>query len=266
MGGYGSAPQTPVQAPDLPAQQSAPKPATPAPPPVNPKEQADYKALYDTPESNADAKIKLGNTFLVNYPASTHKEAVYNQLLQAYYAKQDWDHFYSIGDKALALDPDDVAALAVIGWVIPHVFNSSDPDAQLKLAKAETYEKHAIEVLATIQKPATLTDTQFAETKETALEQAHSGLGLVYFREQKAAESVTELQQATANSPSPDPTDLYVLGVELVALNRPAEAVDAFGKCSAAPSALQDQWKQRGDSAKKQAASAPHSRAGLETT
>jgi hypothetical protein len=258
MGGYGSAPQTPVQAPDLPAQQSAPKPATPAPPPVNPKEQADYKALYDTPDSNADAKIKLGDTFLVNYPASNHKEAVYNQLLHAYYAKQDWDNFYSTGDKVLAVDPDDVDALAMIGWVIPHVFHSSDPDAQLKLAKAETYEKHVLDMMATMPKPANLTDAQFATTKGAALEQAHSGLGLVYFREQKAADSVTELQQATTNSASPDPTDLYVLGVELMALNRPAEAVDAFGKCTAAPSALQDQCKQRGDAAKKQAATAPH--------
>ena len=51
--------------------------------------------------------------------------------------------------------------------------------------------------------------------RRQALEQAHSGLGLVYFREQKAADSVTELQQATATSTKPDPTDLYVLGVEL---------------------------------------------------
>ena len=157
-----------TSAPELlmqPAGQSTQKPAAPAPPPVNPKEQADYKALYDTPDSNADAKIKLGNSFLVNYPTSNHKEAVYNQLLHAYYAKQDWDNFYSTGDKVLAMDPDDVDALTIIGWVIPHVFHSTDPDAQLKLAKAETYEKHAIDVLSTMPKPAALTDDQFAETK-----------------------------------------------------------------------------------------------------
>ena len=136
-----------AQTPEMPAARSTQKPAAPAPPPVNPKEQADYKALFDTPDTDADAKIKLGTAFLVNYPTSNHKEAVYNQLLHAYYSKQDWDNFYSVGDKVIAMDPDDVDALAMIGWVIPHVFHSTDPDAQLKLAKAETYEKHVIDVI-----------------------------------------------------------------------------------------------------------------------
>jgi hypothetical protein len=263
MGGY-SQPQ-PQQQQQLPAQGATPpagqpgqKPAAPAAPPVNPKEQADYKALFDTSDSNADAKIKLGAAFLTDYPTSDHKEAVYNQLLHAYYSKQDWDNFYSVGDKVVAMDPDDVDALAMIGWVIPHVFHSTDPDAQLKLAKAETYEKHVIDLMGSMAKPATLTDVQFTTMKTEALEQAHSGLGLVYFREQKAPEAVTELQAATATSTSPDPSDLYVLGIELMQTNHPAEASDAFAKCSAIPGALQDQCKQRGDVAKKQAATTVH--------
>ena len=247
-----------VQTLDVGSGQSDQQPAAPVPPPVNPKELADYKALYDTPESDTGTKIQLGNAFLANYPASTHQEAVFTQLLHAYFTKQDWDKFYSTGDNVLDLDPDDVDALTLIGWVIPRAFQAADPDSPFKLAKAETYEKHAIEVLATIQKPATLTDTQFAETKETALEQAHSGLGLVYFREQKASDSVAELQQATANSNMPDSTDLFILGVELAQLGRTADAVDAFAKCSAIPGALQDQCKQRGDAAKKQPATVPH--------
>jgi hypothetical protein len=261
VGGYSQPQPSPIPQQQMPApttSQPAQKPAAPAAPPVNLKEQADYKALFATSDTDADAKIKLGTAFLTAYPTSNYKEAVYNQLLHAYYSKQDWDNFYSVGDKVIAMDPDDVDALAMVGWVIPHVFHSTDPDAQLKLAKAETYEKHVIDLMGTMAKPATLTDVQFAAMKTEALEQAHSGLGLVYFREQKAPDAVTELQAATATSASPDPSDLYVLGIELLQTNKPADAADAFGKCSAIPGGLQDQCKQRGDAAKKQAATAPH--------
>ncbi len=253
QGNYSQAPpqQTPQPAP---AAQAGRGPAAPVAPPVNPKEQADYKAFYDASPDNADLKIQLGTVFLTNYPTSLHKEAVYNSLLHAYYAKQDWTNFYSTGDKAIALDPDDVDVLAMVGWVIPHTSRAADPDAALKLAKAETYDKHVIEIMVTMVKPAAVTDGDFAMMKQEALEQAHSGLGLVYYREQKPADAVTELQQATATSPSPDPADLYVLGLELQQTGRNADAADAFQKCSAVPGALQDRCKTNADAAKKAAA------------
>ena len=258
QGGTSNSPQQqPAQGANKPSGEVGQQPA-PAAPPVNPKEQADYKALFDTSDNMVDAKIQLGTAFLNNYPTSNYKESVYNQLLHAYYSKQDWDNFYSAGDKVIAIDPDDVDALTMVGWVIPHVFHSTDPDAQLKLAKAETYEKHAIDVLGTMPKPASVTDDQFAAMKAEALEQAHSGLGLVYFREQKPADAVTHLQAATSTSTTPDPADLYVLGIELMQVNRPADASAAFQKCSAIPGGLADQCKQRGDDAKKQAATTPH--------
>lgn len=258
QGGTSNMPQQqPAPGATKPSGEGGQQPATPAAPPVNPKEQADYKALFNTPDSMPDVKIQLGTAFINNYPMSNYKESVYNQLLHAYYSKQNWDDFYSTGDKVIALDPDDVDALTMVGWVIPHVFHATDPDAQLKLAKAETYEKHAIDVLGTMPKPASITDDQFAAMKAEAMEQAHSGLGLVYFREQKPADAVTQLQAATSST-MPDPADLYVLGIELMAVNRAGDASAAFQKCSTIQSGLSDQCKQRGDEAKKQAASAPH--------
>ena len=57
--------------------------------------------------------------------------------------------------------------------------------------------------------------------------QAHSGLGLAYFRRQNWEGSITELTKATATATPPDPTDYYVMGVpgNLTA----AEAADAYG-------------------------------------
>jgi len=224
-----------------------------APAKLDPQEEADYKAFYDSNPQDADTRIKLGEAFVQKYPMSRYNESVYAGLTHAYYMKQDWKNFYASGDKALALNPDDAAVLVVIGWVIPHSLNPNDPNASSDLAKAEKYEKHAIEVIGAMPKPANLTDEQFSQTKTMLLSQAHSGLGLVYFRRQQSEDSAKELQQATQSSASPDPTDLFVLGLDLQSLNRYGEAADAFNRCGQIPGALQDRCKQSADAAKKQA-------------
>lgn len=238
------------QAPAAQPDQNAP----PAAPKLDPAEEAAYKAFFDSASGTPDARIQLGNDFLQKYPMSRYVESVYAALVQAYYAKQDWKNFYAYGDKTIALYPDDVTVLTITGWVIPHVYNPDDPDAVKNLDKAERYEKHAIEVIGAMPKPAGLTDDQFAQSKAEVLSEAHSGLGLVYFRRQQSAESVLELQQATQAAASPDATDFYVLGMDLQKMSRYPEAADAFTHCSQIMGGLQDRCKQSADAARKQAA------------
>jgi len=222
-------------------------------PKVDPQEEAAYKAFYDTNPQDIDTKIKLGEAFVAKYPMSRYDESAYAGLTHAYYTKQDWKSFDASGDKAIALNPDDPSVLVIIGWVIPHSLNPNDPNASSDLERAEKYEKHAIEVIGTMTKPANMTDDQFSQTKTILLSQAHSGLGLVYFRRQQSEDSAKELTQATLGSASPDPTDLFVLGLDLQSLNRYGEAADAFNRCGQIPSALQDRCKQSADAVKKQA-------------
>lgn len=221
---------------------------------IDPKEQAAYDAFYRMNSENLDKKIQLGNAFLTKYPTSIFNEAVEAGLVKSYYEKQDWNDFYSTADKALALKPDDVDVLTTVGWVIPHVYNPHDVNADQQLNKAETCEKHAIQVLGTMRKPAGLTDAQFAASKAQKAIQAHSALGLVYFRREDYANSASELQLSMQNNSSPDQTDLYVLGIDFQNLNRFSEAVDAFGRCAQALGNLSDRCKQSADEARKQAA------------
>jgi tetratricopeptide (TPR) repeat protein len=237
-----------------PAEQQQPAPSDKnAPPPkqeapkLNPKEEADYKALNAVPDNDrsaADKKIQLAQQFLQKYPGSRYEESAMNQLVSAYYVKQDWTDLYASADKAIAKDPDDVDVLVVVGWVIPHLYNKDDPEADKKLDKAESYEKHAIDVIPSISKPDNLSDEQFAQAKADKLSQAHSGLGLIYFRMQDFPNSVKELQLATTGASTPDPTDLYALGVGLMQTNRNSDASDAFAKCGEIAGALQDRCKQ----------------------
>lgn len=215
------------------------------------REQAErYQAFLRARESAK--KIQLGNEFLRKYPKSPLAERVDADLVSVYRAQQDWKDCYQSAGAALALQPDDVDVLTTVGWTIPHIYSPSDPDADQELNTAEAYAKHAIEVLAKMPKPAGLTDEQFAAAKAARSFQAHSALGLVYFRREDFDKSASELEQSTKGNPIQDPTDLFVLGVDLQNLNRHSEAAAAFRGCSQIAGVLQNQCKQNADSAQAQ--------------
>ena len=247
-------PAKPGQAPAAQPGQQAPAEA----PKVDPEEEKAYKAFYDanTPQQ-ADARIKMGEDFVAKYPKSKYAEVVYARLMQDYFNKQQIDKMYDAADKALALNPDDVSVLVLEGWVIPHNIDPNSMDTERLLNKAEAQEKHALELLPNLPKPPNMTDDQFAKAKNDALSQAHSGLGLVEFRKQDYANSVTELRQGEKLAAVPDPTDFYVMGIELQAMKQFGDAADAFQKCAQVPGGLVDRCKQKADEAKKQAATQP---------
>jgi tetratricopeptide (TPR) repeat protein len=257
-GSGGQQPPPPsLQQPQQPAKQGAQQEQKPAAPPVDPEEEKAYKAFTDVKPDAFDQQIQVGEQYLQKYPAGRYTEQVYARLTNAYFQKQQFDKMYAAGDKALASNPNDVTVLVLVGWVIPHNYDPNDPEAEHRLAKAETYEKHALEVLATMTKPDAVTDEQFAKAKQASLAQAHSGLGLVYFRQQQFDKAVTEMQEAVKLDTTPDSVDLYILGVSLSQLKRYPEAADAFQKCAASPGAVQDRCKQRESEAKKLASAQP---------
>jgi tetratricopeptide (TPR) repeat protein len=236
----GSQPQQqPASNPGAPGQPPQATPAgQPEAPKLNPQEEADYKALYDA--DDADKKIQLSQDFLQKYPDSVYTMSVYDELANAYYFKHDWNNLYATGDKVAAKYPANVDVLILVGWVIPHFYDEKDPDAAKKLAKAEMYEKHAIQVIPLLPQPPGVSDDQFAATKMQKLSQAHGALGLVYFWRQDYDDSVKELQQAT----QPDATDYYVLAMSEEKLKRFADAADSFQKCGQTAGTLQDHCKQ----------------------
>jgi tetratricopeptide (TPR) repeat protein len=205
-------------------------------------------------EAEPAKKIQMGSKFLQKYPKGPYVERVDVAMMNAYHAQQDWKDTYAFGDSALALNPDDVDALTTIGWTIPHVINPSDADADQQLDKAETFAKHAIEVLAKLPKPLDMTDAQFAASKQKRTFQAHSALGLVYFRRGDYDKSANELELATKDNPATDQTDLFILGTDLQNLSRFADAAEAFGRCAQTAGVLQRQCKQGADTTKGQAA------------
>src|SRR5690348_10336596 len=141
-------------------------PAAPAAPKVDPAEESAYQAFNAVKPDDTDQLIKQGEDFVKTYPQSHYNEAVYARLVNAYYNKQQFDKMYDASDKALAINPNDVDVLSLVGWVIPHNIDPNDPNSEKRLQKSEAYEQRALQILPTLTKPATLTDDQFKAVKD----------------------------------------------------------------------------------------------------
>lgn len=245
-----------------PPAQSTEKPKTPevapltldnTPPPVSAEEDAAFKAFQAAPMNDVKQKIQLGEAFLQKYPETRYKSAVYAPLAFAYLQDGQVQKMEEYGEKEVALVPNDVSTLALLGQTLPRSIHSgtSQTEAAQLLEKAEKYSKQAIEITPTIPKPANMTDEAFAAAKNQNLAMAHSGLGLVYIRRGKNAEAITELDEAVKVDPNPDPVNYYLLGMANKSTSHFDDAITAFNKCAAMAGPMQAACKGHADDTKK---------------
>jgi tetratricopeptide (TPR) repeat protein len=222
-----------------------------APPPVNAEEDAAFKAFQDVPASDSKKRIETGEAFLHKYPQSRYLPILYSGLTNAYLQTGQVQKMEEVGDKEIALRPDDVQVMAVLGQTIPRALSGSTPNPDQELDKAEKYSKRAIELTPTIAKPPNLTDENFATAKNQTLAMAHSGLGLVYVRRGKYQDAIPELEQSVKIDPQPDPVNYYLLGMANEKTSHFDDAVAAFTKCATLPGSLQATCKGGAEEAKK---------------
>jgi len=244
-----------------PPAQQADKPKTPevtpltldALAPVNADEDAAYKTFFAVVQNDSAKKIELGEAFLQKYPESRYRSPVYGALTFAYVQAGNMQKMQEIGEKEIALAPNDVSTLALLAQTLPRGIHGSASSAEnmQTLTKAERYSKKAIEIAPTLPKPDGMTDESFAVAKNQALAMAHSGLGLVYVRRGKNAEAIPELEQAVKVDPNPDPVNFYLLGMANKATSHFDDAVAAFNKCVAIAGPMQGTCKAQSDDAKK---------------
>src|SRR5712692_4103789 len=206
-----------------PPAQQADKPKTPevtpltldSPPPVSAEEDAAYKAFAAVIQNDADKKIELGEAFILKYPETRYRSSVYGALTFAYVQVGNMQKMQEVGEKEIALTPNDVSTLSLMGQTLPRSWKSSAPDAMQVLAMA------------------------------------HSGLGLVFVRRGKNAEAIPELEQAVKIDPSPDPVNYYLLGMANKATSHFDDAVTAFNKCATMTGPMQGICKTQAEDAKK---------------
>ncbi len=223
-------------------------------PPVNAEEDAAAKAFQAMPNTDLPKKIAAGEDFLKKYPDSRYRSIIYSALVFEYIQTNNSDKAFEIGDKEVALKPDDVQTMAVLSQTMTRAMGANTPEPEKRLAKAETYAKRAIEITPTLPKPEGMPDQNFATAKNETLTMAHSGLGLVYLRRGKFNDAIPELEQSVKidPNPAPDPVNLYLLGMANVKASHFDDAAIAFNKCAAIAGSLQNTCKNGADEAKKQ--------------
>jgi len=244
-----------------PPAQQADKPKTPevtpltldVAPPVSAEEDVAYKAFQVINVNDAAKKTEAGEAFLLKYPESRYKSPVYGALAYAYLQAGNTQKMQEYGEKEIAIAPNDVSTLALLGQTLPRTLHgsASTPEAMQMLAKAEKYSKQAIEITPTLPKPENLTDESFTSAKNQTLAMAHSGLGLVFVRQGKNAEAIPELEQAIKIDPSPDPVNYYLLGMANKITTHFDDAITAFNKCAVMTGPMQGTCKSQAEDAKK---------------
>lgn len=250
--GQGSQGQPPAQSTD----KSKTPDVTPltldsAPPPVNAEEDAAFKAFQAVPNTDLTKKIELGEDLAKKYPQSRYLPPVYYTLTIAYMQTNQTQKMLEVGDKEVALQPNDVATLAILAQTISRVTNLSTPNAAQQMEKAASYAKKAIEIAPTLPKPENMTDEVFAAGKNQALVAAHSGLGLVLIKHGQNAEAIPELEQAVKLDKDPDPVNYYLLGMANKGTSHFDDAISAFNKCAAISGQMQAACKTQVDETKK---------------
>ncbi|HXH67822.1 MAG TPA: tetratricopeptide repeat protein [Candidatus Limnocylindrales bacterium] len=255
-----SAQYTQQSAPTLNPQKKQDKPAEVTPltldnpaPPVSAEEDAAIRAFRAAPVTDMAKKDQLGEEFVQKYPESRYRPEVYSILVRGYLSLGQVDKMEIIGDKEIALNPNDAQTLAIVGSTLPRVMNASTPEPQKRLEKAEQYSKKALEVLPTLVKPEELTDADFLKAKDQTSAMAYSGLGLVAFRRSKFAEAIPNFEKAVKLDPIPDPVNFYLLAVANEKTSHFDDAANAFNKCASFPGGLQATCKSGADEAKKMA-------------
>lgn len=218
-------------------------------PPVNAEEDAAYKAFSEA--TDMKKRIELGEAFVQKYPESRYRPPIYSGLTIAYLQTGDVQKMEDMGDKEIALNPNDGQTLAILGQTIPRAWNPSAADAGKRLDKAEQYAKRALEVVPAMAKPEALTEEQFTHAKNQTLAMAHSGLGLIYVRRSKFSEAITDLEQSVKLDPQPDPVNYYLLGLANEKASHFDDAVAAFTRCAGIPGSMAATCKSSAEEAKK---------------
>jgi tetratricopeptide (TPR) repeat protein len=214
------------------------KPATPAAAPVvNPEEEAAFKKLKAMPPTTDPKVLVQGyESFVSKYPKSGYLDTAYAMLAASYMQLEDPDKMFAYGNKALATNPNNVEALAVMTMATARTIDPGQKaDAAAKEQKVETWGHQCLETLGKVTKPEYMTDADFSKTRDGKLAMCHSGLGLADLNEGKNGEAVKEFSAATKleaqEGQAPDPVDLFLLGVALSNTKQYNDAMTAFQQC-----------------------------------
>jgi tetratricopeptide (TPR) repeat protein len=196
---------------------SSPPPAQSAPKrPPQAKSQQEYKDYNDAYALSGGAKLEAAaNEFAAKYPESELREYLYVKALHDYQTEDNPGKILAMGEKVLALNPDNSIALVLTATVLADSLNDADQDREQKIAEIKKNSNHALQTVNTgFVPPPNATPDQIAAYKSTLQSMAHSALGIMELKTGDDAAAENDLRAAAdLNKTQPDPYIWYHLAL-----------------------------------------------------
>jgi tetratricopeptide (TPR) repeat protein len=176
-------------------------------------EYADYNSAYAL--TGGATVEKAASDFAAKYPASELRPYLYSKAMHEYQNENNPGKMLAMGDKVLALDPDNSIALVLTATVLADSLSDGDLDRQEKIAEIKKNSTRALETVdSAFVAPANATPDQIAVYKSTLQSMAHSALGIMELKTgEDAAAERDLLQAADLNKTQPDPYIWYHLAL-----------------------------------------------------
>lgn len=184
-----------------------------------------FSAAYGNPDPAA--KTAQLERFVAAFPQSQYVTSAQNVVAYTYQQTQQFDKMNAFIEKALAAQPGNVTLLLLAA--------DSWNERRTELDKAEAYAARALKALETAEKPATLSDEQWAQQKPVQQGLAHSILGQIHIQKNRNAQAVEALTTAAPllkSDPVAYARNQYWLGFAFINLRRMAEARAAFSEAA----------------------------------
>lgn len=181
-------------------------------------------------EKNPQQKLKLLDDFVSKYPTSALLAFVYNDYVTVYYQLHEWAKDVEYLDKFLSLsDINDGARLMAEvqrSAIFEAAYNAKAADAKEQAAKARDVALDGLKVLAGFQKPAQMSDQDWAaKKKEFTVQFSNTAASSSLYLKDYAA-AVKYFHDALEQDPQ-QAVDDYRMGVADL-LETPPQAVAGF--------------------------------------
>ncbi len=195
------------------AQASQSQPAARRPIAKNHQEYDDYRLAAAA--SDGPALEKAAGEFAQKYPQSELRRYLFLKAMHQYQSENNAAGMLSMGERVLALDPDDALALVLTATVLADGMIAGDPDWQAKIGEIKRNTDRAIQAAeADASAPADAPSRQAALYKSTLRSMAYSALGIMKLKTGDDAGAEKDLKAAVDLAKiHPDPYIWYHLAL-----------------------------------------------------
>jgi tetratricopeptide (TPR) repeat protein len=189
------------------------------------QEYNDYNTAYGI--SGGAAMEKAANDFAAKYPDSELRSYLYSKAMHEYQNENNPGKMLAMGEKVLALDPDNSIALVLTATVLADSLSDADQDREQKIAEIRKNSNHALQTVdSSFTPPPNATQEQIAAYKSTLQSMAHSALGIMELKTGDDAGAEKDLKSAAdLNKTQPDPYIWYHLALAQDHLRKYSEAL-----------------------------------------